>query len=86
MLDFDDHKVIEFKFKGEVHQLEYPSYNVSKKFKDLYQKVDKDELELLIEYIEACGGKREILEQLRLPQLNKLAMELAGENMEVKKN
>lgn len=85
MLDFEK-KVLIFKFNGEEQELEYPTVKMINEFRKQLKKQDNDEVDLTIDFICKLGSKKEIIESLRVSQLNKLVEELTQELSDSKKN
>ena len=85
MLSFDSKKLV-FKFNGEDQEIEYPTIKKIGMFRKDLQSKDNDEMEVTINFLCNLGAKREVIEALRVSQLNKLVEELTNEMIESKKN
>lgn len=84
MLDFDVKKLV-FKFKGEKQEIDYPNVKMINSFRKKLKAEDSDEVECTIDLLCDLGAEREVIEQLRVSQLNSLVEELTSE-MADKKN
>ena len=85
MLNFDSKK-LEFKFNGEMQEIDYPTIKMINGFRKKLKKDGADEVDETINFICDLGAKREVVENLRLPQLNALVEELTNELQGSKKN
>lgn len=84
MLNFNE-KVLNFMFKGVQYEMDYPSIKVLNKFKKQLSKSD-DEIESTIDFLCELGAEKEIIESLRVSQLNALVEEITNELSSSKKN
>ena len=84
MLDFD-FKKLEFKFDGKKFELEYPTIKKINSFRKDLKKPDCDEVEVIVDFLCDLGAEKEIIERLRVSQLNALVEELTSE-LTLKKN
>lgn len=85
MLSFDEKK-LEFRFKGEVQEIEYPTVKKINSFRKELKKEGTDEVDATISLLVDLGAKKEVVESLRITQLNTLVEELTAELQEEKKN
>lgn len=84
MLNFDEAK-LEFTFKGKQYSMEYPSIKKLNKFKKQLKK-SEDEIDSTIEFLCDLGAEKEVIEALRVSQLNALVEEITNELQGSKKN
>lgn len=85
MLSFDAKK-LEFKFNGEVQEVEYPTVKKVNAFRKKLKEEGSDEIDEVINFLCDLGAKREVVESLRVGQLNALVEELTEELQSSKKN
>lgn len=78
MLSFD-FKKLEFKFDGNIYELEYPTVKKINQFRKQLKKENADEVDEIIEFLCDLGAKKEVIEKLRITQLNALVEELTSE-------
>lgn len=78
MLDFD-FKKLEFKFNGKPYELEYPTIKKINQFRKELKKPEADEVEVIIGFLCDLGAEKEVVESLRISQLNALVEELTSE-------
>jgi hypothetical protein len=80
MLNFD-FKKLEFKFNDEQYELEYPTVKKINHFRKELKKKDADEVDVIIAFLCELGAKKEVIESLRVTQLNALIEELTNEQL-----
>ena len=85
MLNFEVKK-LEFKFNGEMQELDYPTVKKINSFRKKLKKEGADEVDETIDLLCDLGAKREVVEGLRIGQLNSLVEELTTELSDSKKN
>jgi len=76
MLDFSD-EVLEFKWKGKVYKLDYPTVKSLKNFQK-HQVKDNENIDHLISFLCDLGGKKEVIESLPAKAITSIVKELAG--------
>lgn len=79
MFDFGNEKNVEFKLKGKSYSLRYPTLKDVNKFRKLLKSQEVDEVDASIDFLCNLGGEKEIIESLRISQLNVLVEELTQE-------
>lgn len=85
MLSFDKKKLA-FKFNDVVQEIEYPTVKKINQFRKELKKSDADEVDSTISFLCELGASREVIESLRVSQLNALVEELTQELADTKKN
>ena len=83
MLDFDLKK-LKFKFNGEDNEIEYPTVKKINQFRKALKADGADEVDCTIEFLCELGAKKEVVESLRISQLNALVSELTLEDAKKK--
>lgn len=76
MLDFKD-EVLQFKYNGEVYELNFPKVKDLKKFQKDY-KENEESIDVMIDFLVSLGGKREVIENLSSKALKAISEKLAG--------
>jgi hypothetical protein len=76
MLDFKD-EVLQFKYNGEVYELNFPKVKDLKKFQKDY-KENEESIDVMIDFLVDLGGEREVIENLSAKALKAISEKLAG--------
>ena len=77
---------VEFKFNGEVQEIDYPTVRMINGFRKKLKAEGADEVDETINFLCDLGAKKDIVEGLRITQLNALVEELTAELQSSKKN
>lgn len=85
MLKFD-RKTLSFTFDGKEYSIEYPTLKKIGEFRKKLKEQDADEVDCTINFLCDLGAEREVIESLRVAQLNQLVDELTLEKLASKKN
>lgn len=84
MFDFEEKKLC-FKFNGKEQEIDYPTVKMVNKFRKNL-KGGSDEVDETISFLCNLGADKEVVENLRISQLEKLIEELTQELHGSKKN
>jgi hypothetical protein len=85
MLSFDKKK-LSFKFNEEIQEIEYPTVKKINSFRKELKKDGADEVDCTINFLCDLGAKKDVIEALRVSQLNALVEEITQELSDSKKN